>query len=126
MSHFFPAYIGKPPPHVLRKRRQREEEERARQELEEREAREREERDRELSPEVPDPEPFTPAHRDNDRTNVFGTPIRSVSRVRRTYAHKRARSFATPHSRAGSDGEEERQCEWTSVKAIVMTGVTCW
>ncbi|PIL32527.1 transcription factor [Ganoderma sinense ZZ0214-1] len=112
MSHFFPAYIGKPPPHVLRKRRQREQEELARQEREDREEREREERDRELSPEVPEPEPSTPAH--FERTSVFGTPTRSVSRVRKTYAHKRARSFATPRMRAGSDGEHEQESQTSS------------
>ncbi|KAI1793358.1 hypothetical protein LXA43DRAFT_1124803 [Ganoderma leucocontextum] len=96
MSHFFPAYIGKPPPHVLRKRRQREREERAREEW-----------DRELSPVVPDPEPSTPAH--DGGVNVFGTPTRSVSCGHKTYAHKRARSFTTSHAGAGSDGEQEQR-----------------
>ncbi len=121
MSHFPPAYIGKPPPHVLRKRKQREQEER---EQEEREEKEREERDRQLSPEVPDPEPSTPAH--VERASVFGTPTRSVSRVRKTYAHRRARSFATSRAGAGSDGEEEQICECFSKNAAAVKLVRCW
>ena len=119
MLHFFPAYIGKPPPHVLKKRRQRAQEEREREEREqeerEREEREREERDRELSPAVPDPEPSTPAHA--APANIFGTPTRSVSRVRKTYAHKRARSFATSRAGTVSDGEQEErgECIFTQI-----------
>ncbi|EJF60902.1 hypothetical protein DICSQDRAFT_181129 [Dichomitus squalens LYAD-421 SS1] len=91
MSKVFPAYIGKPPPHVLKKRRQREEQARA----------------RELSPAVPDPEPSTPAH--SDRADVFGTINRSATRVYRTYAHKRTRSTARSGAEAESGGEEEEQ-----------------
>ncbi|KAI0808243.1 hypothetical protein C8Q74DRAFT_123107 [Fomes fomentarius] len=60
-----PQYIGKPPPYLLKRKL------------------------REISPEVPDPEPVTPARKD-----VFGTPSISA-RVLKTYAHKRARSYAS-------------------------------
>ncbi|KAI0641709.1 hypothetical protein C8Q79DRAFT_988912 [Trametes meyenii] len=66
-------YIGAPPPH-LRKRKQRE-----------------------LSPVVPDPEPPTPV-----RDDTFGTLVRSA-RVYKTYAHKRARSYASEPAESGPD-----------------------
>ncbi|KAI0324185.1 hypothetical protein GY45DRAFT_1439244 [Cubamyces sp. BRFM 1775] len=49
----------------------------------------RKRKERELSPAVPDPENITP-----DRRDSFWTPNRSA-RVFRTYAHKRARSYAS-------------------------------
>ncbi|KAI8976356.1 hypothetical protein BD414DRAFT_496666 [Trametes punicea] len=67
------AYIGVPPPH-LRKRKQRE-----------------------PSPAIPDPEPPTP-----DRRDAFWTPNHSA-RVKKTYAHKRARSYASSALEDGSD-----------------------
>ncbi|KAI0739685.1 hypothetical protein C8Q80DRAFT_1274733 [Daedaleopsis nitida] len=75
-----PEYIGKPPPWLLKKRKRQAEQ-------------------RELSPAVPDPEHITPSRKD-----VFGSPAKST-RVLKTYAHKRARSYAS--SAAGEPEEDE-------------------
>ncbi|OJT11648.1 hypothetical protein TRAPUB_11838 [Trametes pubescens] len=82
------AYIGAPPPH-LRKRKQRD-----------------------PSPTVPSPVESTPARRD-----AFGvTPSRSA-RVYKTYAHKRARSYASSSAGDGPDVAEEEESSSSSSSA---------
>ena len=61
----------------------------------------RKRKERELSPAVPDPENITP-----DRRDSFWTPNRSA-RVFKTYAHKRARSYAS----SAPDEFDDDDCE---------------